>query len=267
MAYMTLEIGTKFKWILNDETYRVAIQTADGVLQVKSVTDGGGEVHDDTCACNPCAHFNMSPRPPWQQTRPLKKTPFPDYSSWLKSLPKGGKTTLTLPNTENSIQSRATVPKGLTDYEKVETLQRNFNLRSFVFQTLSPNEKQKFLLENMKRLTYAYMDCPYGPNTDEFKRLKRDVQSSRRAYRKQSIITSMYTEEEANQPIYKFCKRGTGKLLVRCGGNMYNITTHNSIICRDDGKVFKDFAEMGADTAESGSPALFVKYRGRYVTV
>ena len=57
------DIGTKFKWILNEETYRVAIQTADGVLQVKSVTDGGGDVHNDACDCNRCL-YNTSGRLP-----------------------------------------------------------------------------------------------------------------------------------------------------------------------------------------------------------
>lgn len=44
-ASISLPIGTKFKWIEagNPETYRVAIQTKDGVLQVKSVTNGGGD--------------------------------------------------------------------------------------------------------------------------------------------------------------------------------------------------------------------------------
>ena len=93
-----IAVGTKFKWVLGADTYRVAIQKKNGVLQVKSVTDGAGECHDDGCPCTPCAELRMVPPPPWRSRRPLKVTLFENYSAWLKSLPKGGKTTVTDPD-------------------------------------------------------------------------------------------------------------------------------------------------------------------------
>ena len=68
-------VGTKLKWIHtdNDETYRVAIVTNDGVLQVKSVTDGGGD----------CSISEYG----W---RSLNKKQFPSVNAWLQSLPTGG---------------------------------------------------------------------------------------------------------------------------------------------------------------------------------
>jgi len=84
-------VGDKLKWQLNDETYRIAVFTKNGLLQVKSVTDGGGETHDSNCKCQPCSHYNMVPRPPWQQVRPLKKIFFESESAWRLSLPIGGK--------------------------------------------------------------------------------------------------------------------------------------------------------------------------------
>ena len=79
----------KLKWVLNDETYRIALKLADGrMLQVKSVTDGAGECHDDGCRCTPCAELRMVPPAPWRTRRPLKKTYFPDEFTWLKSLPQ-----------------------------------------------------------------------------------------------------------------------------------------------------------------------------------
>ena len=260
MSYIAIEVGTKFKWVLSDDTYRVAIQTANGVLQVKSVTDGGGEVHDANCKCMPCAYYKYNPRP-------LKRTPFKDYSDWLKSLPKGGKTTITIHEAKNSIENRIILPQGISDFEKVEALQRNFNLRSFVLKMQSPAKSLQILLRDLQSFTYARLTSPYGPNTEEFKVLKKNAQNARRRYRKQLIFVNSCTEKQANDETYRFYQRGTGKLLVRCGGNMYNITSHDGLICRDDGKGFSTFAEMGADLAESGSPALFVKYRGRYVTV
>jgi hypothetical protein len=85
-----LAIGTKFKWILNEETYRVAIQTAKGVLQVKSVTDGGGDVHSDACDCDRCLYSTGR--------LPLKQTLFANEDFWRSSLPRGGIITATMPD-------------------------------------------------------------------------------------------------------------------------------------------------------------------------
>jgi len=261
MSYPQIEIGMKFKWILNPENYRVAIQTTDGVLQVKSVVDGMEDVHTN-CICATCQRCTTG-----LQTRlPLIKTRFDDYISWHNSLPDGGKISISLPEEQLSIQKRTMVPRDLTDYEKVEALQRNFNLRSFVFKNISPREKMENLFDNLRNLTYDYIDGSYMPGAEETKILKKNLQKARRAYRKQAEFVQTCTDEQANQVTYKFYQRGTGRLLVRCGGNMYNITTHDGSICRDDGKGFNNFAEMGADIGESGSPVLYVKYRGKYVT-
>jgi hypothetical protein len=79
----------KLKWVLNEETYRVARRMADGrVLQVKSVTDGGGDCHNDDCRCVPCREIALSGATPWRRGRPLNKTYFADEYAWLKSLPQ-----------------------------------------------------------------------------------------------------------------------------------------------------------------------------------
>ncbi len=86
----SVPIGTKFEWRLTAETYRIAVQTAKGVLQVKSVTDGGGEVHPSTCReCTPCRELAMTPPAPWAR-RPLMKTMFANEDAWVASLPEGG---------------------------------------------------------------------------------------------------------------------------------------------------------------------------------
>jgi len=76
----SVPIGTRFEWSLTPETYRVAIQTTRGVLQVKSVTDGGGE----------CDMTHLT-----DGTYPLIRTMFADEESWLASLPEGGSVTAT----------------------------------------------------------------------------------------------------------------------------------------------------------------------------
>jgi hypothetical protein len=76
----SVPIGTRFEWVQGPETYRVAYQTANGVLQVKSVTDGGGE-------CDMAQIVDG--------TYPLIRTMFADEESWLASLPEGGSVTAT----------------------------------------------------------------------------------------------------------------------------------------------------------------------------
>jgi len=81
---------TKLKWVLNDnsETYRVAIATKKGILQVKSVTDGAGDFHEDNCKCIPCSELRMITPAPWRNRRPFKKQLFSTEKLWRESLPK-----------------------------------------------------------------------------------------------------------------------------------------------------------------------------------
>lgn len=85
-------VGTKLKWVLNDETYRVAIVTKRGILQVKSVTDGAGDCHEAGCTCVPCQEIALSGGrlPPWRRGLPLKKIGFASEEEWRDSLPPYG---------------------------------------------------------------------------------------------------------------------------------------------------------------------------------
>ena len=119
-------IGTKFKWILNEETYRVAIQTAKGVLQVKSVTDGGGEVHDDACACDRCLY---------NERLPLKTTLFHNEDEWRASLPHGGIITTTMPGPRSKGERMAQADNDFIDSrDKLHEYMRRFNVRSKVVE-------------------------------------------------------------------------------------------------------------------------------------
>ena len=84
-------VGDKLKWELNDETYRIAVFTKKGLLEVKNVEDGGAAVHNNDCTCSPCSDYKMVPRAPWQPRLPLAKAFFETESAWRASLPQGGK--------------------------------------------------------------------------------------------------------------------------------------------------------------------------------
>ena len=82
-------VGDKIKWELNEETYRIAVFTDKGLLQVKSITDGGAETHSKDCNCGPCWEHNHNA--PWRPRLPLAKAFFETESAWRASLPQGGK--------------------------------------------------------------------------------------------------------------------------------------------------------------------------------
>lgn len=73
-TYPKRPIGTKLKWVSDEdeETYRVAIVTKDGVCQVKAITEGGGD----------CYYVGKK--------RYLTKRTFDSESSWRRALPSGG---------------------------------------------------------------------------------------------------------------------------------------------------------------------------------
>ena len=131
--------GTKLKWILNQETYRVAIVTKKGVLQVKSVTDGGGDCHDAGCSCVPCSEIALSGGrlPPWRRGAPLKKVLFASEAEWRNSLPSNGEIRVTRPRTtDNALKALCSAPlTGDTDAKKLKGLQDRFSGGTFVLTT------------------------------------------------------------------------------------------------------------------------------------
>jgi hypothetical protein len=81
-------VGDKLKWELNEETYRIAVFTDKGLLQVKSITDGGAQTHTHDCKCDACWEYNHSA--PWRPRLPLAKAFFETEVAWRASLPQGG---------------------------------------------------------------------------------------------------------------------------------------------------------------------------------
>ncbi len=121
-----IDIGTKFKWILNEETYRVAIQTKEGVLQVKSVMDGAGDVHSDACCCDRCLYGTGR--------LPLKQTLFVNEDSWRASLPRGGIITTTSGQRSKGEQMAQAHNEYIDSRDKLQEYMRRFNVRSTVVE-------------------------------------------------------------------------------------------------------------------------------------
>ena len=136
-------VGTKFKWThkQNPNTYRVAIQTKDGILQVKSVTDGVVELHED-CACSLCWEFENNA--PWRPRKPLKQLFFADYLAWDATLPYlMGKMVITsAPITNKALKALVMKPLEATwESGQLEELQKRFPEGVFVLSSPSTGKQ------------------------------------------------------------------------------------------------------------------------------
>jgi len=131
-------VGTKYKWTHkeNPDTYRVAIQTKNGILQVKAVTDGRLHVHEDCNNCGPCWEFENNA--PWRKRKPLKTTFFKDLAEWDATLPMNqGKLVITsAPITDKDLKTLCMKPLTATeDALQLKELEERFPGGVFVLST------------------------------------------------------------------------------------------------------------------------------------
>jgi hypothetical protein len=159
LAALTHPVGTKFKWThkANPETYRVAIQTKEGILQVKSVTDGRLHVHEE-CTCDPCWEFEHNA--PWRPKKPLTKTFFSDYAAFSATLPMNqGKMVITsAPITDKALKDLCMKPLEATeDALQLKELEERFPGGIFVLST----PKTQFEI-SYKRVANAYDQIYYA---------------------------------------------------------------------------------------------------------
>jgi hypothetical protein len=159
LAALTHPVGTKFKWThkTNPETYRVAIQTKNGILQVKAVTDGRLHVHEE-CTCGPCWEFENNA--PWRPKKPLTKTFFADYEAFDATLPMNqGKMVITsAPITDKALKALCMKPLEATeDALQLKELEGRFPGGVFVLST----PKTQFEI-SYKRVANAYDQIYYA---------------------------------------------------------------------------------------------------------
>jgi len=261
-------IGAKFRWTLNNETYRVAIMTAKGVLQVKSVTDGAGDVHPTTCPCTPCRELAMTPPAPWAR-RPLTKTMFADEAAWRASLPAGGTVELSLPGKLAEAQKADAVYKSLSDVEKVKALLERYKIRTQAWESGSHADTMRHYYE---RIEYLRQRLAHRTLQEDmtFPRERRRLDLALKRDMRHYTIAKMHCEQDpvkgARKPVH-IARRGTGKIHAMIGGERNILTVFQDKIAATSElqrwgavKLYKNFAEMG-------NPKLSVSYRGRTIDV
>jgi len=117
---------TSLRWSLDDETYRIAIVIPDGILQVKSVTEGKPEYMENG----------------WRGF--LAKKRFATEDEWRASLPEGG--TITSKTPQERQASKAVKVSG-NDVEKIEQLAKRYKVTTRIYQK-APAQRHQILLEH-----------------------------------------------------------------------------------------------------------------------
>ena len=267
-------IGAKLRWTLNPTNYRVAIMTAKGVLQVKSVTDGVPEIHPTTCRdCTPCRELAMTPPAPWAHNRPIKKTMFPDEAAWRASLPAGGSVDVLQPSKVAEVHADETAKaeyNSLTDIEKVNALVKRYKIRDRVQEMQSVHERLSEATNMVSKFrtslnTLTLHDILNGDGLNRCMRLKGLLQYYRQC--KSWFDAAVLSRTDVNKHALRDNRRGTGHILATINGVENIITPYNDKIAAiplserwSNAKTYSSFAEMG-------NPALSVRYRGHTINI
>ena len=134
---------TKLKWVsdTNSESYRIAVVTKTGILEVKAVADGKGYCHEfSTCECVPCCEIRLSKRlgvpiPPWTRM-PLVKTFYNTEAEWRHSLPCGTVTVTSPELSDRALKKLCMKPlEATTDPLKLKELEQRFSGATIVLTT------------------------------------------------------------------------------------------------------------------------------------
>jgi hypothetical protein len=248
-------VGTKFKWTSesNPETYRVAIVTKNGFLQVKSVTDGAGE--SDTMRTIDGKH-------------PLIKKLFADEAAWRSSLPEGGKTEVSFSKKNAEAQRSEEVFAGLSDVEKVRALLKRYKIWHTVMQNRSPKQCLDDSVARLDHFRNRINSMTYDQIIAEglFKSTRRGIQCLLNVY---SWHRNRVAEAgaDADKPHFHFGRSGTGAIYATINGQLHFITAFEDKIAAVSASGYWGPVSFYKNFAEMGNPALSVKYRKRFINI
>ena len=237
--------GCKFRWTLDENNYRVAIMTAKGLLEVKSVVNGVTEM---------------------VYTR-VKKTLFPNETAWRASLPLDGRGTTELsdPLAEKTRADEAY--HRLSDVEKVGALMKRYKARDEAWESSSPADSLKSSLgvieamrDNLNKLTLE----------EELENRRHRMNLALRRYllsyfnNKRRVIAA---GENANIKPLRIARRGTAHILATLDGVPHILTTFNGKIAAVEQSCMWSRVKLFNNFAEMGNPPITAFYRLRNITV
>jgi hypothetical protein len=233
-------LGCKFRWTLDANNYRVAIMTAKGLLEVKSVVNGETD---------------------------FKKTLFPNEAAWRASLPlnDSGIIELSDPLAEKRRTDEA-YPR-LSDVEKVAALMKRYKIRDEAWETLSPAESVRTTLDHIKMLR-DHLNKLTLEDDLAGKRHRLNL-GLKRCLASHAVAKIRYEAAGPNaekRPVRMYY-RGPGHIYATINGDSHYLTLFKDKIAVASTthrwspvKLFNNFTEMG-------NPRIEVLYRRRTLHV
>ena len=258
-------VGTKLRWVLGEETYRIAIATADGILQVKSVTDGAGE-----CLPLPAGAYS------WQRAK-LKKVMFLTEEEWRSSLPQGGEVTIV----ELPPKNAPVIVEGASDVEKVEQLVVRFKVRAGVIEQVSHLKRREMLMRSIANYTKIIADSEAESERSEYEeRLCYSYKIAIAGYKRGVQQIDALSEAEKNKQEFYIARysQSKQKLLVTLANGISTQISPSSriytergsaplpraIFCHHDRKLYSSLDEMNV-FKQNGLPLIQASYRRRMI--
>jgi hypothetical protein len=260
-------VGTKLRWVLGEETYRIAIATADGILQVKSVTDGAGD-----CVSLPADAYS------WQRAK-LKKVMYPTEEEWRASLPQGGEVTIV----ELPPKNTPLVVEAASDVEKVEQLAIRFKVRAGVYEECSPLKRREMLVKYIADYTKIIADSEATAERGDYEeRLCYSYKKAIAGYKRHVEHIDSMTEAEKNKRelyIGRYSQSKQKLLVTLANGITTQISPSSriytergspalprSIFCHHDRKLYSSLAEMNL-FKQNGLPIIQASYRRKMINL
>jgi hypothetical protein len=245
--------------------------TKDGLLQVKSVTDGGGDVHEAGCSCLPCREIALSGGrlPPWRRAYPLKKTLFADEAAWRASLPPGG--TISLNESSPRKQEQPRWPLGMSEIEKLNQIQKRFKVKSYVHTSWSSYKQMEHQLACIQNFRNDLSKITLDEDLSTKKRHQLNL-ALNRAIRLYKYFSDRVSYDPVNAKVEPMVIKNHGKthLTVDIDGDWHEIALKSYFLSetlivvqphdksKGPARVIKDFNEIG-------NPPVWVHYRGKSI--
>jgi hypothetical protein len=138
----TIPLKTMLRWKLDDNNFRPAVQTKDGILQLKCVINGKAVEDTKRTVVNMTTGLEEQIDAPLSWGAPPKMDMFKDFVAWHASLPQGGSITISPHQTNNDYRMSpltgrqvGTTPPSGTDPEKLYELTGRFGIRQPRYKT------------------------------------------------------------------------------------------------------------------------------------
>ena len=233
-ATPTIPIRTKFKWILDENNYCVAIQMATGILQVKAADKG-------IVRC--------------------ERKYYSDYDAWAQTLSPSGMLTAYEPDKRTAFQKRSSMAllDNRTDPQKVKHLQQLFKISTRFWKCPSVESQIRTLKEYEKFYDERIVYAQENPGLDMQQYVEKKNKAVKIRKRLEARAKRLGAKQAAEERVvYK--RLGSTSLFVERNGTPYEIGYYymGECIVGYDGKPYNTFEEMGIQ----GTPVFSILYRG-----